>query len=92
MCALTSSGQITSLKFRRSSGSEKLMSHVLGKFSSFMSGFAQQERGQREGKGPEIGKGRKRGQAREKRGLWTGVSRVPMASSWSSVLECSPHF
>lgn len=34
----TSSGQITSLKLRRSSGSEKLMSHVLGRFSSFMSG------------------------------------------------------
>lgn len=52
ICTLTSSGQMTSLKLRRSSGSEKLISHVLGRFSSFMSGFGQQRVGvrKREGK------------------------------------------
>lgn len=52
---LTSSGQITSLKLRRSSGSEKLMSHVLGRFSSLMSRFGQQGEGEKTGKRKEVG-------------------------------------
>lgn len=54
---LTSSGQITSLKLRRSSGSEKLMSHVLGRFSSLMSKFGQQGEGEKTGKRKEVNLG-----------------------------------
>lgn len=55
---LTSSGQITSLKLRRSSGSEKLMSQVLGRFSSLMSGFGQQREGEKTGERKAVGLGR----------------------------------
>lgn len=56
---LTSSGQITSLKLRRSSGSEKLMSQVLGRFSSLMSGlFGQQREGEETGERKAVGLGR----------------------------------
>lgn len=55
---LTSSGQITSLKLRRSSGSEKLMSQVLGRFSSLMSRFGQQTEGEKTGERKEVGLGR----------------------------------
>lgn len=52
---LTSSGQITSLKLRRSSGSEKLMSQVLGRFSSLMSRFGQQREGEKTGERKAVG-------------------------------------
>lgn len=42
--SLTSSGQITNLKLRRSSWSEKSISHVFGKFSSLISGRGKKQK------------------------------------------------